>query len=109
MERQAKQQQYSFEEAYAIVMDLNNRCSRMPLHEDYERYGYDARALAKALDSDAERSMARLCIRPYAVANIAVLRENRRFNGQPIYIAQANEETIWGKSTSNLFENRYDD
>lgn len=106
MEQQVKQE-YGFDEAYAIVMDLSSKCSRMPLHEDYERYGYDAEALAKALDSDAERSMARLHVRPYAVANIAVLRENRRLSGQPIYIAHS-EESAWHEHTSNLFETKYE-
>ena len=107
MEQQVKQK-YSFEEAYAIVMDLSNKCGgRIPLHEDYERYEYDAEALARALSKDAERSMARLHVRPYAVANIAVLRENRRLSGQPIYIAHS-EETAWHEHTSNLFENKYE-
>jgi|GEM_PF-1811228 len=96
-------QQYSFNEAYGIVTELEKKLSRMPYHEDYERYGYgDAKELALALDKNAERDMRELCVRPFAVVNIAVLRERRRRNGQPVVITQA-----WEQGNATLFENKF--
>ena len=95
--------QYSFDEAFAIVEELDARLNHMPYHEDYERYGYgDAKELALALREDAERDMQKLGVRPFAVVNIAVLRERRRRNGQPVIITQA-----WEQGNANLFENRF--
>lgn len=63
----------------------------------------------KALELDPETEEKRLGVRPYAVVNIAVLRAVRDRQGEVVYIAQANEDTAWGSSTSNLFETKFDD
>lgn len=95
--------QYSFEEAFAIVEELDARINHMPYHEDYERFGYgDAKELALALNKDAEREMWKLGIRPFAIVSIAVLRERRRRAGQPIIITQA-----WEQGNATLFENKF--
>lgn len=101
--------QYSFEEAFDTVMRLSSKISRMPLPEDYERYNFDTPALARALDENADKDCKDLGVRPYAVINIAVVREIRRRKGLPVFIARANDETLWKETASNLFENRYDD
>ena len=75
-----------FNEAIDKVLALKDKVGSMPNHEDYERFGIDTEELAEALGIDLAFNNKTLGTRPYAAINIAVIRELRRRENQPIRI-----------------------
>ena len=97
----------TYDEAIEKVLQLRDEMhGTMPTEYDYEKNSYriDVEELADALG--LRGSMRRNHTRAYAAVNIEVLHELRRRRGDVVNIAEANEETMWQNSTTNLFANK---
>ena len=99
----------SYDDAVKVVLRAKRKLGTMPTENDYAKRlpNVDVEELADALG--VRKSMERNNVRAYAAVNIEVLHELRRRKGEVVFIAEANEDTIWEKNTHNLFANRLDE
>lgn len=98
----------TYDEAVDLILGFRERTGRIPMQKDYERHiGLDTNKLVRALGINM-KAKAKNDIPAYAAINIAVIHAERARKGQVINIAEANDETSWGATQGNLFENRID-
>ncbi|MDO5480462.1 MAG: hypothetical protein Q4F58_02210 [Candidatus Saccharibacteria bacterium] len=96
----------TYDEAVDLVLGFRERTGRIPMQKDYEkRIGLDTNKLVKALGINM-RLRAKKGVPAWAAINVEVVHAERARKGQVVNIAEANDETSWGATQGNLFENR---